>query len=242
VTPGFKPAGSPPLPVLYSFRRCPYAMRARLAIAASGLACELREVVLRNKPPDLLAASPKATVPVLVLPDGQVIEQSLEIMLWALRQSDAEGWLAPQPGTLQAMQALVGRHDGVFKPHLDRYKYPNRYPQEHLGDPLRFSHDHREAAARWLDELQTRLACHAWLFGPHASLADMALLPFVRQFAHTDAAWFASQPWPHLAAWLAGWESGVLFQRVMEKYPPWQAGEAGIVFPPAARHPAVLKA
>ena len=223
------------MPVLYSFRRCPYAMRARLAIAASGLRCELREIVLRNKPPEMLALSPKATVPVLVLPGAKVIEQSLEIMLWALQQNDPEGWLAPEQGTLQAMQALIAGNDDAFKQNLDRYKYPNRYPQEHAGDEQQFAQAHRANAAGWLMELEPRLGRHACLFGPTASLADMAILPFVRQFAHTDAVWFSSQPWPHLGAWLLRWESGALFQRVMEKYPPWQSGQAGIAFPPAGQ-------
>ena len=232
-TPAFNSFEGQPLPVLYSFRRCPYAMRARLAIAASGLRCELREIVLRSKPPEMLAVSPKATVPVLVLPGGKVIEQSLEIMLWALQQNDPECWLAPEHGTLQAMQALIAANDSVFKQHLDRYKYPNRYPQEHAGDGQQFAKNHRASAACWLMELETRLTRHAWLFGPAASLADMAILPFVRQFAHTDAAWFSSQPWPNLNAWLMRWERGALFQRVMEKYPSWQSGQAGITFPSA---------
>ena len=232
MTPAFIPPQAKALPVLYSFRRCPYAMRARLAIAASGLRCELREVALRSKPPELLAASPKATVPVLVLPGGQVIDESLEIMLWALRQSDPEAWLAPEFATLDVMRVLLAENDGGFKQHLDRYKYPNRYPQEHAGDDQEFALAHRASAARWLMSLDTRLARHAWLTGGAASLADMAVLPFVRQFAHTDGAWFAAQPWPHLRAWLMGWESSELLQRVMEKCPPWRLGQAGVEFPP----------
>jgi glutathione S-transferase len=174
-TPAFNSFEGQHLPVLYSFRRCPYAMRARLAIAASGLRCELREIVLRSKPPEMLAASPKATVPVLVLPGGQVIEQSLEIMLWSLQQNDPEGWLAPEHGTLQAMQALIAENDGVFKQHLDRYKYPNRYPQEHAGDEQPFAQAHRASAACWLMELETRLGRHACLSGSATSLVDMAI-------------------------------------------------------------------
>lgn len=206
-------------------------MRARLAIAASGLRCELREVVLRSKPPELLAVSPKATVPVLVLPGGKVIEQSLEIMLWALRQSDPEGWLATQHESVDSMQSLIAANDDDFKQHLDRYKYPNRYPNEHAGKDQAFAQAHRAGAACWLIALETRLARHAWLTGATASLADMAILPFVRQFAHTDADWFASQPWPNLGLWLMRWESGALFQRVMEKYPPWQVAQRGVQFP-----------
>ncbi|MBG6073183.1 MULTISPECIES: glutathione S-transferase [unclassified Polaromonas] len=222
-----------PLPVLYSFRRCPYAMRARLAIATSGVRCELREVVLRNKPADLLAASPKATVPVLVLPGGQVIEQSLDIMHWALTQHDPHNWLASDGDTLNAMRALIADNDGEFKQHLDRYKYPNRYRHEHAGDEQFFAQSNRLNAERWLMTLQSRLSvfgCHAWLFGEAPSLADMAILPFVRQFAHTDPAWFDARPWPHLKAWLLDWQTGPLFQQVMEKYPPWQPGETGIAF------------
>ncbi|WP_349276366.1 glutathione S-transferase [Polaromonas hydrogenivorans] len=223
-----------PLPVLYSFRRCPYAMRARMAIAVSGQRCELREVLLKNKPPEMLSASPKATVPVLVLTDGTVIEQSLEIMLWALAQNDPQGWLASDGAGLEAQQALIAVNDGAFKQHLDRYKYPSRYPHEHAGHEQEFVQMHRLGAAGWLLELEGRLLRHLWLFGPAASLADIAILPFVRQFAHTDAAWFAAQPWAHLAGWLARWESGALFAQVMEKYPPWQAGLAPVEFAPAA--------
>ena len=219
------------LPVLYSFRRCPYAIRARLAIAASGQRCELREIVLRRKPPELQAASAKATVPVLLLPDGKVIDQSLEIMLWALRRNDPESWLAPKHASLQTMQTLIAANDDAFKQHLDRYKYPNRYPQEHAGDSQQFIQAHRADAARWLIELETRLARDSWLFGPAASLADMALLPFVRQFAHTDAAWFSLQPWPNLNAWLTRWEASALLSSIMEKYPPWQSGQTSTPFP-----------
>ena len=226
----------PTLPILYSFRRCPYAMRARMAIAVSGQHCELREIVLKSKPPEMLAASPKATVPVLVLPDGSVIEQSLDIMRWALEQHDPEGWLPTDSAGLQAQQTLIAANDGAFKRDLDRYKYPNRYAAEHAGENpalvQAFAESHRGSAAVWLMALEALLSRHGWLCGPSASLADMAILPFVRQFAHTDAAWFAAQPWPHLVRWLAGWESGALFARVMEKYPPWQSGQACVEFPP----------
>lgn len=223
---------SPALPVLYSFRRCPYAMRARLAIAASGLCFELREVMLRGKPPELLAASPKATVPVLVLPGGEVIEQSLDIMLWALRQNDSEGWLAPPHATLEEMLALIAANDGNFKQHLDRYKYPNRFPREHAGDERGFAQAHRSGGANWLAALDIRLARQPWLTGNTPSLADMAILPFVRQFAHTDRGWFEAQSWPHLRVLLTRWESSDALPRVMEKYPPWRSGQASVIFPP----------
>ena len=210
------------LPVLYSFRRCPYAMRARLALASSGLAYELREVVLRSKPPELLAASPKGTVPVLALPGGEVIDESLDVMLWALRQHDPDGWLQPPLGTLNDMLALIAENDGAFKQHLDRYKYPKRYPQESGRDERGFAASQRAGGAAWLASLQVRLSEKSCLFSERASLADMAVLPFVRQFAHTDAAWFAGQPWPQLQAWLSRFEASALYEGVMGKHAGWR--------------------
>jgi glutathione S-transferase len=216
-----------PLPILYSFRSCPYAMRARLALKASAQACELREVLLRDKPAALLAVSPKATVPVLVDTDGHVIEQSLDIMRWALERNDPEGWLQPATGTLDDMLVLVAQNDGAFKLHLDRYKYQQRYADEPVVDT---GLSHRDAGAAWLMQLEARLASTACLFGPRPALADMAIAPFVRQWAHVDLAWFATQPWPRLIAWLAAWESSDLLASVMEKYAPWQPGTAGVRF------------
>jgi glutathione S-transferase len=210
------------LPVLYSFRRCPYAMRARLALAVSGEAHELREVVLRNKPAEMLAASPKGTVPVLVLSDGEVIDESLDVMLWALRRNDPEGWLVPAQGSLDDMLALIAGNDGAFKLSLDRYKYPNRYAEESAGDANAFAQQQRALGAAWLVKLDGMLT-DGWLFSERASLADMALLPFVRQFAHTDPVWFAAQPWPKLQTWLAQFEASALYAGVMEKHTPWQA-------------------
>ncbi len=207
------------LPVLYTFRRCPYAMRARLALAVSGVDCELREVSLKSKPPEMLALSPKGTVPVLVLPSGQVIDESLDIMQWALVQNDPEGWLTVGP--LGDMLALIAGNDGQFKHALDRYKYPNRYPLESGGDSRAFAMAQRFGAGSWLQTLEPRLS-QGWLVGYKASITDMATLPFVRQFAHTDAAWFAAQPWPQLQAWLARFEASGLFESVMAKYLPWQ--------------------
>lgn len=210
-------------PVLYSFRRCPYAMRARLALVAGGQQCELREVVLRNKPAALLQASPKGTVPVLVLPDGRVIEQSLDIMLWALGRHDPEGWLVPESGSQADMLALIAECDGPFKHGLDRYKYPDRYDNV---DPLQ----HRAACAAWLQGLETRLQQGPGLFGARACLADAAIMPFVRQFAQVDRSWFDAQPWPALHAWLGAWLESPHFKAVMHKYTPWVEGQ-GVRFP-----------
>lgn len=215
------------LPVLYSFRRCPYAMRARLALAASGQACELREVVLRNKPQGLLQASPKATVPVLVLPDGQVLDQSLDIMLWALEQNDPGDWLQPSQGGRADMLACIDACDGPFKQALDRCKYPDRYPAADTGAE-------RTKAAAWLETLESRLRSQSHLFGAHATLADMAIAPFVRQFAAIDAYWWAAQPWPGLQGWLARWQASSLFETVMCKLPAWVDGTQGVRFPQPA--------
>ena len=227
----------PVLPILYSFRRCPYAMRARLALAVSGQSCELREVVLRAKPDELLQASPKGTVPVLVLPDGQVIEQSLDIMLWALEQNDPQSWMHAEAGGREEMLALVHSFDDEFKPLLDRYKYPQRYENvDAMGQ--------RARGAAWLQRLEDRLAAVntsgapnkpeassiAGLFGARACLADAAIMPFVRQFAHVDREWFYAEPWPAIHAWLTAWLKSPLFTAVMVKHEPWQGGQ-GPVFP-----------
>ena len=215
----------PGAPVLYSFRRCPYAMRARLALQAAGVRCELREVALKQKPEALLQASPKGTVPVLVLPD-RVIEQSLDIVLWALAQHDPEHWL-PTDAAMQAdALQLVAQCDGDFKHHLDRYKYPNRYD---LTDGL----VHREQGAAWLTALEARLARQGFVVDTQWRWADAAIAPFVRQFARTDAAWFAAQPWPALQAWLTAFEASPAFGRVMKTYKPWQPGQAQVAFPEA---------
>jgi glutathione S-transferase len=208
----------PALPVLYSFRRCPYAMRARLALHASSLAYEHREVVLKNKPATLLALSPKGTVPVLWLPGiagGQVLEQSLDIMLWALSQNDPMGWLAESEAAMAEALALIAHNDGPFKHHLDRYKYPNRSGlASGLAD--------RDMAAQWLHGLDEELRTHPFLAGDRFGLADAAVAPFVRQYAHTNPTWFAAQPWPALAHWLAAFEASPAFAAIMHKHAPWQ--------------------
>lgn len=204
------------LPILYSFRRCPYALRARLAIMASGTACELREVKLSAKPDALRQVSPKATVPVLVLPDGLVIAESLEIMRWALARQDRDGWLTRDD------PALIAANDGPFKHDLDRYKYPDRLQSDAAA--------HRGAGLAFLTGLDARLAAQGQLGGPAPGLADMAIMPFVRQFAATDPAWFETQPLPHLQAWLAGHLNSALFAAVMVRLPPWQAGDAPTLF------------
>jgi len=211
------------LPVLYSFRRCPYAMRARLALKAAGVPVALREVVLRDKPAELLAASPKGTVPVLVLPTGEVIDQSLDIMRWALVLHDPQGWLPPDGSREAALtQHWLASNDGMFKALLDRYKYPERHP-EHPA-----SHWCEQALAQHLQPLEALWQAQGGphLLGPRPGLLDAALMPFVRQFALVDAAWWAQAPLPGLQQWLAQWLASPLFDSVMLRWPVWRTGDA----------------
>lgn len=214
-------------PILYSFRRCPYAMRARMAIATAGVACRLREVVLRDKPAEMLEASPKGTVPVVVEPDGTVIDESLDVMAWALAQNDAENWLSPEQGSRADMDALVAECDGPFKRALDRYKYPNRYEDEGVN-----REDQRALGRAFLKKLDAQLTGQSQLFGDRISYADIAIFPFVRQFANTDRTWFDAQDLPNLQAWLAGHLESPRFKQIMPKYPQWQTGDEEPVFPP----------
>ena len=209
---------SEPLPVFYSFRRCPYPMRARMALAVSGQTIELREVELQHRPDELYQASAKGTVPVLVLPDGQVIDESLEIMAWALGKHDPLTWL-PATQALQAeCDALIARNDGAFKHHLDRYKYATRYAG---ADEL----EHRDAAAAILRDLDARLRQCAHLLGDAFTLADAAIAPFVRQYALADRAWFDAQAWSALRVWLDQFTASKRFLTIMQKYPVWRAGD-----------------
>lgn len=204
------------LPVLYSFRRCPFAMRARLALLVSGTTCAIREVKLSAKPEALVDASPKATVPVLVLENGEVVDESITIMRRVLEQSDPECWLQRQD------IALIEANDGPFKHHLDRYKYSNR----HDSDPL----VHRAAAMEILRGLDDRLAGQGQLSGEARGMTDMAIMPFIRQFAATDREWFSAQPLPYLHKWLAGHLESPLFKSVMIKLAPWAEGDPQTTF------------
>lgn len=217
------------LPILYSFRRCPYAMRARLAICATGLKCELREIVLRDKAPEFLAASPKATVPVVVIEQGQVIEESLEVMLWALDQSDPLDWLSPQNGDRGSMMSLIAQGDGDFKENLDRYKYASRF-ENGEGEVA------RDRAVGFLHTLNSQLAPTGYLFGSRNCLADIAIGPFVRQFANVNRPWFDTQDWPHLHNWLARFIESPEFAAIMGKYVKWQAGAQPIFFPESVQN------
>ena len=206
-------------PILYSFRRCPYAMRVRLALLVCGIKVELREVLLRDKPPEFLAISPDGTVPLLVLPDGEVIPESLDIMLWAMGQNDPENWAEHRDASL----ALIAENDGPFKTALDRYKYHSSYD----ADP----EEERENARGFLRKLDELLARHLYLCGPHPSLADFAIVPFVRQFCNTDSDWFVRQEWQQVVQWLDWFLDSERFAAIMGKYKQWRAGDAPIIFP-----------
>lgn len=209
------------LPLLYSYRRCPYAMRARMALLQAGRDFQALEVDLRDKPAALLALSPKGTVPVLHLPDGRVLEESWGIMAWALAPDDPDGWwhLAQSPENLD----LLYRNDGDFKHYLDRYKYPDRYPEdERSRDALR-----THAVAALLVPLEARLHSQPYLGGATPCATDLAIFPFVRQFAGVDPRWFAEQDLPSLQAWLAAWLGSRLFEACMARLP----SQSAVCFP-----------
>ena len=195
------------LPILYSFRRCPYAIRARMAIVRTEHKCEHREVILRDRPEHMLEISPKGTVPVMLLPNGEVIEESLEIMQYVLNwelNDDETYW--------------IDRNDNEFKYHLDRYKYPNRFENVDFIQQ-------RDLAKRYLDDLDSYLSDSM-----PTRLSD-ALFPFVRQFANHDRAWFDAQDWRNLHQWLENNLISDEFARCMKKYQQWHAGDEVAIFP-----------
>ncbi|MDN2662408.1 glutathione S-transferase [Psychromonas sp. 14N.309.X.WAT.B.A12] len=212
-------------PILYSFRRCPYAMRARLALAISEQSVRLREIVLKHKPADLLAISPNKTIPVLqltqqVTPDT-VLDESLEIMVWALSENDPAQWLSP---SIEEMLDLIDINDYEFKPWLDRYKYADRHP-EHSVDY------YRQQAEEFIFLLESRLNENPYLFSDRISLADMAIFPFIRQFASVDKSWFEQAGYQQVKRWLETLMNSNLFAQCMKKYPTWLESGEEIIFP-----------
>lgn len=222
------------LPVLYSFRRCPYAIRARMAIAYAcarhQMQVELREIILKEKPEAMLQASPKGTVPVLVLSDGEVIDESYDVMQWALTQSveddsipvNIDDWWQPQQ--ISDAEELIAVNDGDFKKHLDHYKYADRFPDN-------TAEHYRSCAEEFLQTLECRLSQHGYLLGERCTVADVAIFPFIRQFAFVDKPWFDQSPYPCLQRWLAEWLESPWFLAVMQKYQPWQVGDSPVLFP-----------
>ena len=210
------------LPRLYSFRRCPYAMRARLALLFAELPVELREIVLKNKPSQMLAISPKGTVPVLQLPEGRVIEESRDIMVWALEHNDKQGLLDAK--LIKQATDLLDKNDHEFKHWLDHYKYADRYPEMSQAE-------YQERGEVFLQSLEALLNKNAYLLGDSISIADIGIMPFVRQFAHVDRDVFYGLPYPKLQRWLQDWLEHPLFKQAMTKFDPWQEGDEVIIFP-----------
>ena len=208
-------------PCLYSFRRCPYAMRARLGLLFAELQVELREITLKNKPPQMLAISPKGTVPVLQLLDGTVIEESREIMIWALEQQDPQGLLDKK--TLQQSCDLMDKNDNEFKYWLDRYKYADRHTDMTQTE-------YRQKGEVFLQVLEELLTNNPYLLGTSVTVADIGIMPFVRQFAHVDRDVFYDLPYPNLQRWLEDWLEHPLFVQTMTKFQPWQDGDEMVVF------------
>ena len=211
------------LPILYSFRRCPYAIRARMAIKYSGIAVELREVVLSSKPEQMLAASPKGTVPVLILPDGSIIDESVDIIHWALSINDPENWRPENDGLLQQSIDLISMNDDSFKDNLDHYKYANRYPEFP-------AEQYRDQAETFLQQLEILLEKNNYLFDEQTTIADIAIFPFIRQFAFVDKNWFDQSPYKNLQSWLEKMLGMELFTEIMNKYPQWDSKSKGVIF------------
>ncbi len=198
-------------------------MRARLGLRYAGIRCELREVVLKDKPPEMVALSPKATVPVLHLPEGQVIDQSYDIIKWALGQNDPDGWQK----FIDKADVLVDENDGTFKTALDKYKYASRFPDSS-------AETYRDQGEIFLKKLDQMLKASPFLSGAQQTVSDIAVFPFIRQFAHVDKTWFFDTPYPHLHQWLNRLLDSEMFAAVMVKYPKWHGGDETQYFPSAS--------
>ena len=223
------------LPILYSFRRCPYAIRARMALAYAGVSYELREVSLKNKPQEMLDISPKGTTPVMQIFAGQdvneqdfmILEESLDIMNWALQQNDPLNWMDLPEQSMAIAKQLIGTNDREFKLALDRYKYPDRLPEKS-------QEGYRQQAEEFLQVLELQLrsqtdAAHSFLICDRQTLADIAIFPFVRQLAYVDIDWFQSSSYQYLQQWLKWHETSAIFEFVMQKFSVWTPDQEAIV-------------
>ena len=220
------------LPILYSLRNCPYAMRARLAIFKAKQTVLLRDLVLSNKPEEMIAVSPKATVPVLVLTNGTVIEESLEVMLWALQQTDPADLLqrhngdqkpCQEEGALAEMLLLINEFDTGFKTCLEAYKCAKRYQEDNIAQC-------REACQQYINQLEQRLTKHSYIISDKESLADIALMPFIRQFARIERQWYLQSPYPRVRQWLNNYLQSPVFTKVMAKHPLWVDNQQDVLF------------
>ena len=209
------------LPILYSFRRCPYAMRARMAIHISSQKCEIREVLLRDKPPSMLEYSSKGTVPVLVLQSGEVIDESLDVIDWALNLNDPDNWQRSKDN--EKTKELIKINDGEFKHHLDRYKYSKRYDNE---DP----EFHRKKCLSFIEKVNSELQNSKYIFDDAISYIDISLLPFIRQFRIADNEWFDELPYENVKSWLSNFLNSELLKSIMSKYDLWKEGDEVTIF------------
>ena len=209
------------LPILYSFRRCPYAMRARMAIHISSQKCEIREVLLRDKPPSMLEYSSKGTVPVLVLQSGEVIDESLDVIDWALNLNDPDNWQRSKDN--EKTKELIKINDGEFKHHLDRYKYSKRYDNE---DP----EFHRKKCLSFIKKVNSELQNSKYIFDDEISYIDISLLPFIRQFRIADNEWFDELPYENVKSWLSNFLNSELLKSIMYKYDLWKEGDEVTIF------------
>ena len=223
------------LPILYSLRNCPYAMRARIAIFKSHQPVALRDVVLSDKPPEMILASAKATVPILVISQTdnstskenakcQVIDESLDVMLWALNSADPNDLLhRDSPEVLTQMLAFITEFDVEFKRCLEAYKCAKRYHETNIDEC-------RAACEHYIQMLELRLTAHKFLSSERESLLDIALLPFIRQFARIERQWYLQSPYPNIKAWLNNYLQSPMFTKVMAKYPLWLDSGEEVVF------------
>lgn len=208
-------------PVLYSFRRCPYCMRAHMALKKSGIKVELREVKLSDMPEEATTISPKATVPILVLPDGSFIDESLDIVKWALEQNDPDKWLGENKEHLLDTEMLVETNDFSFKEDLDHYKYADRHPEQ-------TELEYRQACEEFIEELEEMLTENNYLLSDQLTAADISVFSFVRQFSMVDKDWFDQAPYPKVQRWLDEIVSSEFFQSVFQKHALWQRGDSPI--------------
>lgn len=212
------------LPIIYSLRNCPYAMRARLAIFKAQQTVLLRDLVLSNKPAEMIAVSPKGTVPVLVLTNGRVIEESLEVMLWALQQTDPDDLFhCDDEGALPAMLSLISTFDNDFKTSLEAYKCAKRYQEDNVDEC-------RIVCQQYIEQLEQRLTEHRFLMSDKESLADIALVPFIRQFARVERQWYLQSPYPKVRRWLNSYLQSPVFTKVMAKHPLWVDNHEDVLF------------
>jgi glutathione S-transferase len=219
-----KTNGTSSLPILYSLRNCPYAMRARLAIFKAKQTVLLRDLVLSNKPAEMISVSPKGTVPVLVLSNGTVIEESLEVMLWVLQETDPADLLdCQQEGALSAMLLLINEFDNDFKTCLEAYKCAKRYQEDNVAEC-------RAVCQQYIQQLEQRLTAHSFLMSDKESLADIALIPFIRQFARIERQWYLQSPYPMVRQWLNSYLQSSIFTKVMAKHPLWVDERQDVLF------------